>query len=112
MDGIQDIVVRGTLLEACDLISIHLHEAALVRDVLEGLVIQEQWLNELEEAPSIKLQKPFQELWCRYKPHDVEDVHSPFERRERAIWELLAKKEQSNDPHQLVSYICRAMLNV
>lgn len=58
------------------------------------------------------MQKPFQKLWCCNKPDDVEHIHSPLERAQRASWEFLALQEKADNPHELISNISLTVLNL
>jgi hypothetical protein len=69
---------------------IHFDEAFLCRNEIKGQLFQKQWLNQFEKPLSIELQKPFEKLFCCYKPNNIKNVHSPFENGKITHGELFA----------------------
>ena len=76
----QNFAVGIAYFEAADFAFVHFNKSFLGQDVVEWILIEKQRLDELEESLRIELDEPFQELVCGDESHDVEHVHSPFER--------------------------------
>jgi hypothetical protein len=99
-------------IQAVHLITIHLYETLLCRDVLIRFLIQEQSLHEFEEAIGVKGEEPAQELLIGRESYYIINVYSPFERAQCALWEFLPFKEHLHDPHELVPYVCLRVLDL
>ena len=112
MDLFQYLVVRGTFFKAGDLISVHFNEAILSQNVLKGILVEEERLNQFEEPLRIKFEEPFQKLVSSDKSDDIEDIHSPLEGCERSVRELFTLQEHPDNPHEFVSDISFTVLDI
>ena len=108
----DELLVRHARLQPDDLLTL-LHDELLLRaHVLVRLLLEEQLLQDVEEAERIELEEVAQELLVREEAHDVVNVAPPLEGTERARWELLSLHEQAHHPEQLVADVRPTVLNI
>ena len=87
-------------------------EFLLCTHVFVRLLLEEDLLQNIEEAEWIEFEEVAQELFVREETHDIVDVASPLKRAQRAGRELLTLHEEAHHPKQLVANVGPAMFNI
>ena len=88
------------------------YEFLLRAHILVGLLLEENFLQDVEEAEGVELEEVAEEFLIGQEAHNVIDVASPLEGARRARGELLALHEEAHDPEQLVAYVRPTVLNL
>ena len=108
----DQLLMRHARLKPDDLLALLHDELLLCAHVFVRLLLEEELLQNVEEAERIELEEVAQELFIREEAHDVVDVAPPLEGAKRAGRELLPLHEEAHHPEQLVADVRPTMFNV